>query len=301
MTEPLILLHSFTEWVSTGVIDLDKAPPVFCIDGLVESTYSRKSNNENLIRASNCGKPLVWHVANRYGILKPEALKPQTVRRFLRGHIEESETIALLKYYLNNYYSGHWELTDTQTELNLWGITGHCDFVLRTESGSVVCDVKTASSFSYSRWERRDYNDDYGYISQLAFYMEALGVDDACLLISSKDTQSYLLRVPPEEMRAEKKARLSRLVDYTNEIVESSSNFLEAYSRMYDSGQIPLPVEGMYRRKGTGKFKPHPTLAYDALAQLIYNTYEDDGKTYVASVSTPLDVDSKFNHWLNGN
>jgi hypothetical protein len=290
---PVSLLGAFVSWHNTEEMPDDF--PLLRIDygiDTADDTFKRVPNNDRLLRASNMGKPVVWHVANAKGILRPERVTVQTLRKFLRGHNEETELISLLRGWLQ--YNGNiGQVTDTQTVIDQHGVVGHCDLVLRTSSGSLVVDVKTASPYSFERWERRDYNNDYGYISQLAFYREGLEVDESCLLISNKATQELLLRVPPEEAQQREATRNSQLSELVQTL--STLTFLEAYAFMHAHDMLPPPEQTRYRGKPTGNWKPHPTLAYDELRHLIYVVEPIDDKKNNVRLATPTELEERLN------
>ena len=114
------------------------------------------------LRMSNIGKVCnreLWYIKN-----KPEAaetMEPSTYIKFLFGDIIEHLLIFLIRT------AGH-TVTNEQEELSIQGIKGHIDGVV----DGIVCDVKSASSQSFKKFETglSAKDDGFGYRTQLGLY-----------------------------------------------------------------------------------------------------------------------------------
>lgn len=173
------------------------------IDTLIEDIYAVLASNDYTLtgtsvrnperegpatlRMSNIGRPCVRQLW--YSIHEPdsgEEVLPHTKLKFSYGDILEDVILDLAEM------AGH-TVTHRQEELELLGVKGHCDAVI----DGVVVDVKTASKFSFKKFEEgmKLDEDSFGYIVQLASYLISLSrLDDAivknkaCFLAVNKET-----------------------------------------------------------------------------------------------------------------
>ena len=125
------------------------------------------------LRMSNIGRPdrQLWYDINSKA--KKEKLLPATLIKFAYGDMIEQMILLYAKM------AGH-AVEQEQAEIEVDGIKGHIDAVI----DGVVVDVKSASSFSFLKFESgalfekddtgRLINDPFGYVAQLAGYIEAI-------------------------------------------------------------------------------------------------------------------------------
>lgn len=119
------------------------------------------------LRMSNIGRPdrQLWFDINGEG--EKEKLLPQTLIKFAYGDMVEQMILLYAKM------AGH-EVTQEQAEVEVDGILGHIDAVI----DGVLVDVKSASTFSFQKFESGALflpgNDPFGYVAQLAGYIEAV-------------------------------------------------------------------------------------------------------------------------------
>ena len=147
-----------------------------------------KRNQEFSLRLSNIGRParLLWYEKRHNGDTE---INPHTMIKFLYGHMLEE--VALLLAEL----AGH-TVTHRQHEVTVGGITGHMDSMIDGE----VVDVKTASNFSYRKFNYGTLLDDdpFGYLAQLAGYESAMGTTGGAFLVINKETGQLCLCMPEE-------------------------------------------------------------------------------------------------------
>lgn len=163
------------------------------IDTLVQDIYALftkpKAFDEANVEAF--GKRLAQHISNRisdekssdtlrmsnlgtrcdrklwYTVNKPEAsepLPPEVRFKFLYGDILEELVLFLARE------AGH-EVDGTQDTLSIGGVRGHRDAIV----DGVVVDVKSASSYSFKKFEDHltEDKDSFGYLTQLGAYLYA--------------------------------------------------------------------------------------------------------------------------------
>lgn len=145
---------------------------------------SRMSNREDKsgLRMSNIGTPCdrkLWLQINRNE--DKEELSASTILKFFYGDLIEETLLVLAQL------AGH-RVTGRQSELRIGGIVGHRDAVV----DGVTVDVKSASSYSFAKFEQGRLRDDdpFGYVDQLQSYIEA-GQDDE--LVTDKFRGAFLV------------------------------------------------------------------------------------------------------------
>lgn len=142
------------------------------------------------LRLSNIGKPdrQLW-----YNINDPnggEKLPPQAHIKFMYGDMQEQLCILLAKL------AGH-DVQNEQETVVIDGVEGHLDCTI---DGFVV-DVKSASRFAFSKFSEGTLlepgNDAFGYIGQLASYVNAKtpGKDGYFLAVNKDLGHLALLKV----------------------------------------------------------------------------------------------------------
>jgi hypothetical protein len=132
-----------------------------------------RHRGEKTLYASEVGKPCVRQVY--YGYHMPglaEPLPPQARTKFLYGDMLEDYVLTLAKA------AGH-DVTHEQTPITMtlsdgWVVKGRNDAVI---DGHVV-DVKSCSSYAYKKFQEglNDYNDSFGYRTQLTTYSIGLPI-----------------------------------------------------------------------------------------------------------------------------
>lgn len=121
------------------------------------------------LRMSSIGQPCerkLWYETNIPS--KGEELRAPTLIKFLYGDILEELLLSLAKA------AGH-TVEGEQDTMDIKGIKGHRDAVI----DGVTIDVKSASSYSFKKFKDHnlEYEDPFGYLSQLSSYVYA-GKDD---------------------------------------------------------------------------------------------------------------------------
>jgi hypothetical protein len=117
------------------------------------------------LRMSNIGTPCerkLWYTVNAPELAEPIA--PHTRIKFLYGDIVEELILFLCEI------AGH-DVKGTQDAMQLEGVTGHRDAVL----DGVTVDVKSANSRGFVKFKEHllEYDDPFGYLSQLGAYVAA--------------------------------------------------------------------------------------------------------------------------------
>lgn len=163
---------------------------------LVASRFLRDDRGPAVLRLSNIGKPdrQLWYDMNWKEEL--EGFSAPTLIKFMYGDILEHMMLLFARQ------AGH-TVDFEQAEVEVEGVTGHPDAVI----DGVVVDVKSASSYSFEKFRSGALldpgNDPFGYLGQLAGYVEAINpdADGAFLAVDKTLGKVCLLRVPNEVLR----------------------------------------------------------------------------------------------------
>lgn len=149
---------------------------------MLRANFSGKSKDrQNMLRASNLGLPprRLWYAVKNKN---PEQISAAMKMTFLYGNIIENLLLLLIRE------AGH-TVTEEQKRVTLDGVTGTKD----ARIDGVTVDVKSASSFSFKKFESGDFlvgdgsNDPFGYKYQLGFYMAAADDDKGAFLVVNKE------------------------------------------------------------------------------------------------------------------
>lgn len=153
------------EWIGNAVRDL------------LRSRLSVRERKAAALRFSALGKPdrQLW-----YGVHHPdkaERMQPKTYMKFLYGDVIELLLLFLAKE------AGH-TVERAQERVESEGVVGHIDAVI----DGVTVDVKSASPFSYAKFEdgRFHTDDPFGYIQQIGGYRNEIGTERAGFLVANK-------------------------------------------------------------------------------------------------------------------
>lgn len=171
----------------------------------------RREDRERVLRFSNIGRPdrQVWYDLNWEG--ETEALEPSTLIKFAYGDVLEHLMLLFARQ------AGH-TVEMEQTEVELEEIKGHPDAVI----DGVVVDVKSASSYSFQKFATgsllEEGNDPFGYLGQLAGYVEAIDptADGAFLAVDKTLGKICLLIVPNEVL---KQYQVRERINHMKEVV----------------------------------------------------------------------------------
>ena len=141
------------------------------------------------LRMSILGKPSrqLW-----YDKFSPKDKKEENAGlnlKFLYGHIIEHLVLYLAEL------AGH-KIEDQQMKVEIDGVTGHIDSKIDGE----ICDVKSASSFSFKKFQTGEIVDDdpFGYLAQLSGYETANGTKDGGFLVVDKSTGDICFYKPDD-------------------------------------------------------------------------------------------------------
>jgi len=148
-------------------VDVDKVVDDFgeAMKNLLKNQILTERKDDRTLRMSNIGKQdlYLWYLHHGY---EAEKMTPQTLMKFLYGHVTEDLVLTLAKL------AGH-KVTHQQEEAEVEGIKGSMDCVI----DDILIDVKTTSTFGFKKFKDGTLRDDdpFGYIDQLKGYAESLG------------------------------------------------------------------------------------------------------------------------------
>ena len=144
---------------------------------------------QGMLRMSVLGKPPRQLWFDRFSPKKYLAGDDSLNLKFLYGHLLEHLVLFLAEL------AGH-KIEDQQKKVEVDGITGHLDSKIDGE----VCDVKSASSFSFKKFKNGEIlNDDpFGYHAQLSGYEEAEGTKNGGFLVVDKSSGDICFYKPED-------------------------------------------------------------------------------------------------------
>jgi len=141
------------------------------------------------LRMSVLGKPprQLWY--DRFSPKKTKSYDASLNIKFLYGHILEHLLLYLAEL------TGH-KIGDQQKKVEIDNIKGHIDATVDGE----VCDVKSASSFSFKKFKTGELvgDDPFGYHAQLSGYEAGMGTKAGGFLVMDKSTGDVCFYKPDE-------------------------------------------------------------------------------------------------------
>ena len=141
------------------------------------------------LRMSILGKPArqLWY--DRFSPKKTKDYDASLNLKFLYGHILEHLLLYLVEL------TGH-KVTDQQKKVEIDNIKGHIDAKIDGE----VCDVKSASSFSFKKFKTGELvgDDPFGYHAQLSGYEAGMGTNKGGFLVMDKSSGDVCFYKPDE-------------------------------------------------------------------------------------------------------
>ena len=233
---------------------------------LMDDRFHTKRDGKPYLRMSNIGRPdrQLWYDMHPQG--EKEAFPPATLIKFAYGDLIEQMIILFAKM------AGH-TVEQEQAEVEVDGIKGHIDCII----DGVVVDVKSASSFSWLKFDSgallEPGNDPFGYVGQLAGYVEALtpGSEGAFLAVDKTLGKLTLLRVPADTL---KNFYVRNRIEHIKEVVELPEPPERCHSDVPDgkSGNMKLGTACSYC--------PHKFYCWDDIKPYYYST----GPRYLTKV-----------------
>ena len=203
-------------------------------ESIVDWTNPTKQKKTNL-RMSIIGRPArqLWY--DKHEPEKQYDPDPSLQLRFLYGHILEHLILFLTEL------AGH-EVTDQQKKVSVSGVVGHMDSKIDGE----VVDVKTASAYSFKKFEQGTLNEDdpFGYIAQLSGYEESEQTNHGGFLAINKSTGQLALFRPDDLM----KPNVKTLIKDLKEKLDQDNPPEKCYEpvKHEKSGNMKLPVGCVY-------------------------------------------------------
>jgi hypothetical protein len=183
------------------------------LEELFHERFNSTRSGAPTLRMSNIGKADRQLWMDFHSKEEREAFLPQTLIKFSYGDMIEQLMLLYAKM------AGH-TVEREQDEIEVDGIKGHIDAVI----DGVVVDIKSASTFSFQKFESglllEPGNDPFGYLAQLAGYVEAVtpGGDGAFLAVDKTLGKVTLLRVPAEVLQ---RYRVRDRIKHIKEVVAS--------------------------------------------------------------------------------
>ena len=199
-------------------------------DAFIDWSNPVKQDKSSL-RMSIPGRPLrqLWY--DKHKPVKREKANPSLQLKFLYGHLLEHLVLFLTDL------AGH-KVTDQQKKVNIDGIIGHMDSKINGE----VVDVKTASSYSFKKFQNGTLADDdpFGYITQLTGYEENEKTKQGGFLVVNKSTGELVLYKPDDLL----KPNIKTLIKNVKEKLDSPELPPKCYESVphEKAGNMKLPA-----------------------------------------------------------
>lgn len=152
---------------------------------MMRSALGPEQERKGRLRLSSVGKKYrqIW---NDFHGVDSEKLKGPTHIKFLYGHLIEAMVLALTQL------AGH-TVSNQQEEVEVAGVKGHIDCVV---DGEHLVDVKSASSYSFKKFERGTlpWDDPFGYVGQIKAYAHGMNMSKVGWIAMDKQngTLAYL-------------------------------------------------------------------------------------------------------------
>ena len=246
------------------------------MEEVFHSRFNTVRSGEAYLRMSNIGRPdrQLWYDMNSKA--EEEKLPPATLIKFSYGDVIEQMMLLYAKM------AGH-TVEGEQQEVEVNGIKGHIDAII----DGVVVDVKSASSYSWNKFDSgallEPGNDPFGYVAQLAGYVEALtpGADGAFLAVDKTLGKITLLRVPAATLA---RYKVRDRIEHIKEVIKSEVIPERCYPAVPDgkSGNMKLDTGCSYC--------PHKFVCWPKIKTYYYST----GPRYLTRVVRPPKVSGDF-------
>lgn len=202
--------------------------------GLKRQLFSeRKDGSLRLSIAGKCPRQTY------YSITMPELarpLEPRVKLTFLFGDVSEAIIVAMIK-------ACEIDLHDEQKEVEFEGVKGHIDGIVTIDGKDYLLEIKSMADGSFKATSASGMSNDFGYLSQVNCYLEALNLNKAIFICLNKNTGHL------EEV----------IVDKDNNIIKEARENIKKVREAEASGKLPERKftfeKELYRNKPTGKEK----------------------------------------------
>lgn len=206
------------------------------------------------VRMSNLGKPAVLLALAKLGYSEPEP-KGKSRLIFHMGDMFENWLEVMLQVY-------GIEILDSQPTVTWNGVVGHADYVIKSPATgqNIVVEAKTMSE-NYFRMFSREQNDDRGYLTQLALYMQGLGMDGTWLCLNKGNATVHEL-YPDNGLLAASIRRVKKVLERIDRINTLDDVFLNF--------RPPPPHVEMFQKQPTGKYILPTSMSFSPFKSALY-------------------------------
>jgi hypothetical protein len=225
---------------------------------LMETRFHGKRDQTPRLRMSNIGRPdrQLWYDIRSADNTK-DPFTPPTYVKFAYGDMIEQMMLLYAKM------AGH-TVTNEQQEVEIDAVKGHIDAII----DGVLVDVKSASSFSFAKFETRSLfekgNDPFGYVAQLCAYMEATGCERGGFLAVDKTLGKICFCEIPEEIVAQYRVR--ERIAHIKQVVSSDALPDRCYA------DVPDGKSGNMKLAAGCSYCPHKFTCWGNLEVYYYST-----------------------------
>lgn len=302
-------LWSFTRELTSRQRAWNLTPSLVKLYGELESwSLSRQyglndHDKEPRLRMSALSKPLLYQLMPMWGFgkLPEESPKMDTLETFHFGDSFENRVFVLMGAYFGatkviKTKAGLTTLTNDDKsivitrdkEVELHGVSGHIDIHIRYYDEEGIVEVKTVASHYAERFHKF-LPDDRGYVSQLASYLQATGLQSGYFIVKDKSTHEVHL-VPLERDWVEdvhlRNISIIPLLHKYSKLTIRDFFDMPLEDRLtverYDGSLIP-EADLAYVKRGTVEFMVVPeSMKYAPNLNCIYELGEQEGSKRTA-------------------
>jgi len=246
---------------------------------------SRSVGQGHWPRMSQLGKPLYLQALSNphiqaellaLGVPFKERITERLLHIFWSGDIFEAWVLFKLRQY---GFDIIWpDPEGNQVDLEIDGVKGHADILVRHKGTDYVVEVKTMSGRYFSQFVGKppegadifhttveNARDDRGYRTQLALYSHCLSAEPLWFCVDKSTHTMALVSPSPDDMK--------------QAVKEARQNIpkLRALRSFADTAQFTKPegIPERYQRQETGRMLLPAELRYCPAVELFYETFED--------------------------
>jgi hypothetical protein len=250
-------LTEFLQWVNEDVGgDIDHIEDEYYGRTMKDSLTRHyvQDRQKGGVRMSNLGKPAVLLALAKLGYVEPE---PRGKSRFIFhvGDMFENWLEVMMRAY-------GIDILELQPTLTHMGITGHADYIIKCPHCDVplLLEAKTMSA-NYFRQFSREPNEDRGYITQLAMYQAATGLDCAWMCLDKGNNTVFEVTPNFGQFQAALH-RAQKVIDRVSK-VQSEDDVLSLF-------RPPPPRPEVFQKVPTGDYILPTALSFSPFRHALY-------------------------------
>lgn len=206
-----------------------------------------KHDYTKTLRGSMMGKPIVQIFGQRFF---PELYEEDGyVTLQQRQLFHEGDTFEADAYF--HLVRTGVKVLSKQLTIEYKGVSGHVDFIIEHNGVPTVLELKSAKDSFFNSVLRKGVDEERGYVSQIAIYMDALGMPGAWI-VYNKDNSAHTVVIPT---LTDVEIALKR----ANTIIKTWE-VAECWDDIFQFVRPPEPKKEYSDKRWTGRYLPPLTL-----------------------------------------